>query len=77
MARRTRLYLPALIVVAAVLAVSREATFPGKNGKIAYERNYVVIYTINPDGSGKTKVTNTRVSPYLGDYSLRWSRTRR
>jgi hypothetical protein len=46
-----------------------EATFPGKNGRIAYERNYFVIYTINPNGSGKTKVTNTGVSPSLGDYS--------
>src|SRR5215217_401864 len=63
MARRTRLYLPALIVAAAVLiacaaavlAVSREAeaTFPGKNGKIAYvawgfTSAAAEIYTINP-----------------------------
>ena len=73
------LYLPALLLVAvvlvacaaAVLAVSREAeaTFPGKNGRIAYERNLFMLYTINPNGSGKTKVTNTRHSPSLGDYS--------
>ncbi len=46
-----------------------EATFPGKNGRIAYERNFSVLYTINPNGSGKTKVTNINVSPSLGDYS--------
>ena len=58
MTRRRTLYLPALIVAAglmacaaAVLAVSREAeaTFAGKNGKIAYENNRV-IYTVKPDG---------------------------
>ena len=45
-----------------------EATFPGKNGKIAYNSGGV-IYTINPDGSAKTKVANTRVSGYPIDYS--------
>ena len=79
MERRT-LYLPALLgtLVAAVLvacavalsALSEkvEATFPGKNGRIAYNGNGV-IYTINPDGSGKTKVTNTYVSGDPIDYS--------
>ena len=54
----------------ALLAVSgeAEATFPGKNGKIAYNSGGV-IYTINPDGSAKTKVANTRVSGYPIDYS--------
>jgi hypothetical protein len=46
-----------------------KATFPGKNGRIAYERNIFELYTINPDGSAKTKITNTGVSPSLGDYS--------
>ncbi len=58
MTGRRTLYLPALIVAAvlmacavAVLAVSEkaEATFAGKNGKIAYE-NHRVIYTVKPDG---------------------------
>jgi len=71
------LYLPALIVAAVlmacgvvVLVVSEkaEATFPGKNGKIAYNGNGV-IYTIHPDGSAKTKVTNTYVSGDPIDYS--------
>ena len=74
MARRRKLYLPALLgtLAAAVLmacavalsAVSEkaEATFPGKNGRIAYTdwdagKDYE-IYTINPDGSGKRQLTN-------------------
>jgi TolB protein len=72
------LYLPALIVAgvllacaAALLAVSKEAnaTFPGKNGRIAYWSNFV-IYTINPNGSAKTKVTNTNTG---GDIALDYS----
>jgi len=63
----------AAVVVAcavALLAVSgeAEAAFPGKNGRIAYN-NYGVIYTINPDGSAKSKVTDTRVSGDPIDYS--------
>ena len=80
MTTRRTLHLPALlgtlaaaVLVAcavALLAVSgeAEATFPGKNGRIAYNSNGV-IYTINPDGSAKTKVANTRVSGYPIDYS--------
>jgi len=71
--RRT-LYLPALIVAAALMACAvvvlvvsekAEATFPGKNGRIAYAsydrpfpKGDSEIYTINPDGSGKTQLTN-------------------
>jgi hypothetical protein len=64
--RTTRSYLPALIVAgvllacaAALLALSEkaEATFPGKNGKIAYVGGGV-IYTNNPGGGGTAKVTN-------------------
>jgi hypothetical protein len=36
------------------------ATFPGKNGKIAYsgwDGNDREIYTINPNGGGKVNVT--------------------
>src|SRR5215217_9188627 len=80
MTTRRTLHLPALlgtlaaaVLVAcavALLAVSKEAeaTFPGKNSRIAYNSNGV-IYTINPDGSAKTKVTNTYVSGYPIDYS--------
>jgi TolB protein len=73
MARRT-LYLPVLIAAAmavvcavALSAVSEkaEATFPGKNGRIAYAGwnrgeglKGFEIYTINPDGSGKRQLTH-------------------
>jgi TolB protein len=70
-------YLPALIVAAVLMACAvvvlvvsekAEATFSGKNGRIAYVGGGV-IYTINPDGSGKQKVTDTRVGGYSIDYS--------
>jgi hypothetical protein len=70
-------YLPALLVaavlvacaaaVATLLAVSKEAeaTFPGKNGRIAYAsydepfpKGDSEIYTIRADGSGKRQLTN-------------------
>jgi tricorn protease-like protein len=75
---RRMLYLPALLIVAAVLMAcavvvlvvseKAESTFPGKNGRIAYESNGE-IYTINPNGSAKTKVTNTPTAGYSVDYS--------
>jgi hypothetical protein len=79
MTRRRTLYLPALIVMAvlmacaALLAVSEkaEATFPGNNGRIAYtvnNGNDSDIYTIKPDGGGKFKVTDTATD----DYSPSW-----
>ncbi len=67
---RRMLYLPALIVAAVLVACAvvvlvaskkAEATFPGKNGRIAYsvfdERTDDAIYTIGPDGGAKTKLT--------------------
>ena len=68
--RRTP-YLPALLVVAAVMMAcaaavlailgEAEATFLGKNGKITYASfgggMAEAIYTTNPGGGGKTKVT--------------------
>jgi TolB protein len=80
MTKRRTLHLAALLgtLAAAVLvacpvaplAVSGEANaaFPDKNGRIAYNSGGV-IYTTNPDGSAKTKVTNTHVSGYPIDYS--------
>jgi Tol biopolymer transport system component len=77
MARSRTLYLPVLIAVAVAVACAvalsalsekAEATFPGKNGRIAYVGGGV-LYTINPDGSGKTRVTDTRVGGYTIDYS--------
>src|SRR5215211_7197915 len=76
MTRRRMIHLPVLLgtlaaavliaCAAALLMVSEkaEATFPGKNGRIAYsatDGNDLEIYTSNPNGSGKTKVTkNTK-----------------
>ena len=67
---RRMLYLPALIVAAVlmacavvVLVISQKAAaaFPGKNGRIAYsafgERTDDAIYTIDPGGGAKTKLT--------------------
>src|SRR5215212_1549429 len=74
---RRMFYIPALIVaavllacVATLLALSEkaEATFPGKNGRIAYMDSFS-LYTIHPDGSGKTKVTTTTAGGYSIDYS--------
>ena len=60
----------AVVVVACAVALSAvsekaEAAFPGKNGRIAYAsydrpfpKGDSEIYTINPDRSGKTKLTN-------------------
>ena len=73
------LYLPALIVAgvlmacaAALLAISQkkaEATFPGKNGRIAYQGSDRVIYTIHPGGGAKTKVTSNHLEGYNPSFS--------
>ena len=57
---------------AVVLALSEkaEATFPGKNGRIAYAlvgSRGGGIYTINPNGSGRTKVTRGIAPSYSPD----------
>ena len=78
MARRTVLLPPLMVAVlllacAAVLLLAvpkeAEATFPGQNGKIAYHNADTTIYTVNPNGSGKTKVTEPCNYPSLPDYS--------
>jgi hypothetical protein len=76
------LYLPALIVAAVlmacavvVLALSEkaEATFPGKNGRIAYagwnRGKDFEIYTIKPDGSGKRQLTHNNTDDEDPAYS--------
>jgi Tol biopolymer transport system component len=79
---RRMLYLPALIVAAVLMACAvvvlvvsekAEATFPGKNGRIAYTdwdggKDYE-IYTINPDGSGKTQLTHNNTDDLDPAYS--------
>jgi len=54
-----------LMLMVMVEAGPAEAAFPGKNGRIAYSsydgpfpKGDYEIYTINPDGSGKTKLTH-------------------
>jgi Tol biopolymer transport system component len=83
MTSRRTLHLPALVAAAvlvacaaAVLAVSREAeaTFPGKNGKIAYmafrlTKGTAEIYTINPGRGGKTQLTHNNTHGYAPSYS--------
>jgi hypothetical protein len=79
---RRMLCLPALIVAAVlmacavvVLALSEkaEATFPGKNGRIVYagwnRGKDFEIYTINPDGSGKTQLTHNDTNDIDPAYS--------
>jgi hypothetical protein len=82
MARRPTLYLPVIIVAAvmmacavALLAVSQkaEATFPDKNGRIAYSAFDLdggvdeTIYTIKPGGGAKTKLTRGYQPSYSPD----------
>src|SRR5262249_5464846 len=52
----------ALVAVVAVVASPSQATYRGKNGRIAFRRyfdqdhNVSGIFTINPDGSGETRI---------------------
>src|SRR5919112_1399824 len=77
MARRRTLYQPVMIAAAvavacavALLVVSEKAgaTFPGKNGRIAYagwnRGKDFEIYTIKPDGSGKTQLTHNNTDDH-------------
>jgi TolB protein len=53
-----------LVLIVVMEARPAEATFPGKNGKITYVTLTTPrgeeIYTINPDRSGRFRVTNTK-----------------
>ena len=53
-----------LVLMVVIEAQPAEATFPAENGKIAYVTLTAPrgeeIYTINPDGSGRFRVTNTK-----------------
>src|SRR3954453_20082739 len=44
-------------LLVALLSGSAQAAFPGQNGKIAYERGDD-IWTVNPDGTGRTQLTS-------------------
>lgn len=41
-------------------SAAAHASFPGKNGRIAYTRNFHDIYTIAKDGSDRTRLTTTK-----------------
>ncbi|HET6659091.1 MAG TPA: hypothetical protein VFH16_04165, partial [Rubrobacter sp.] len=78
MASRT-LYSPVMVVAAVACAVAlsgvsekAEATFPGKNGRIAYsayDGNDYEIYTINSSGGDKFQVTNNKRDDVTPSYS--------
>src|SRR5918994_1365747 len=79
MARRWTFYLPVIIGAAVACAVAlsalsekAEATFPGKNGRIAYsahDGNDKEIYTINVSGGDKTQITHNNNDEFTPDYS--------
>jgi hypothetical protein len=80
---RRMLYLPALIVAAVLMACAvvvlvvsekAKATFPGKNGRIAFVSTRDTktesgdIYTMNPNGTGLERLTNNRVADFNPDW---------
>src|SRR4051812_37868277 len=52
-----RTSLAILGAVALLLPAAASASFPGKNGKIAFERDNE-IFVMNPDGSGAVPITS-------------------
>src|SRR6185295_6841419 len=57
-----------LLLVLGVAAIPAHATFPGKNGKIAFERvgangDQGPLYVINPDGTGESQLASQGHSP--------------
>jgi hypothetical protein len=69
--------LGASIAVSLAVAGSAQAAFPGANGKLVfagiepgcYPNCELALYTINPDGSGRTRLENVGPDPY----EPRWS----
>ena len=60
------------VALSAVSQKKAEATFPGKNGRIAYQGhdgNDYEIYTISPSGGDKLKVTNNDTDDRTPSYS--------
>src|SRR4051794_611576 len=54
------LTLSAVMALAALGAASAQATFPGPNGRIAFEDfNRGQVFAVNPDGSGLAQLTHT------------------
>src|SRR5215216_3714337 len=81
LARGRTLYLAVMIAAAVTVACAvalsalsekAEATFPGKNGRIAYsayDGNDYEIYTINSRGGDKFQVTNNNRDDHSPSYS--------
>jgi hypothetical protein len=61
-----------VLIMVVVEAHPAKATFPGKPGKIAYSafdgKDYE-IYTINPDGGGRVRLTDNSTNDYGPCYS--------
>jgi TolB protein len=66
-----------VLMMLVVEARPAEATFPGKNGKIAFVgyggRGIYNIYTINPDGGSKFRVTDNRMGSVDSSIPPSWS----
>ena len=65
----------ASIVVVVAASESAQASFPGRNGKIAFEKTpkgsrISHIFAINPDGTGRTQLTRNR---RYDNYGPAWS----
>ena len=58
----------AALLAALLLPASAHATFPGANGKIAFERSGD-IWTMNADGSGQVNLTNTSAPEHDPNWS--------
>lgn len=61
MARLVRFGLVAAALIAGMASLPASAAFPGENGRIVFSSNLsgqFEIYSMNPDGSGVTQVTN-------------------
>jgi TolB protein len=61
-----------VLMLVVIEARPAEATFPGKNGKIAYQGfdgHDFEIYTIYPGRAGKFKVTNNKTDDHAPSYS--------
>ena len=55
------LWIAAVLLLALVAPSTAAASFPGANGKIAFQTNRdgnYEVYSMNPDGSGQTNLTN-------------------
>jgi Tol biopolymer transport system component len=69
---RTTLALIALAAAMCLLAASAQATFPGRNGRIAFaDYTKGEIFAVNPDGTGLKKLTH--VGPQWHADSPAWS----